>query len=506
MREDDKLTILSALDDGLLERALNRRAALMKKPNGKRRWIRYVALAASLFLIVGAALSLGRLIGGILNDPFRSNTLALGPSTPAEKLWGIGSTVSSKKGYGTLTFSGETDTTVTLILQKTTDDELHFHMDGRVKTETITHEHHTEYRYRRYIATTDPDLWVWRRTVLTDVLQITVNGMPSENGQLPREAGTYTIVVDFSRFLAMDGMMVSGFRVTGFDVMSLNGDLTVYDALSISPQGRFFDPVGKRVTEILLMRLKANTVDVYNYLETLYLASDTDDLIGVSALGRELPTEVIDGKTYFVLDTSEPNSQYGLAIYLFLHYGYDDETVSAYPRTKLSGYLNGTDEEHAFRFIYNTHTNGGSSEEWPRVYATPEDVPPNFTFVLPTVLPLKANLVNQIYCEPAENYLSLTYRTDDPYQDFSLRVSEYDYAFGDQKTEYLTKDGITYKIVTEDAGYDYPPIHILWWEYGRQYCLTVNVRQAVDPMTIIGGLDHTHAYRNKVDNHRSVGS
>ncbi len=501
MREDDKLTVLSFLDDGMLEQTLNRRAALMKKPKGKRRWIRYAVLAASLLLIVGASLSLGRLIGGILNDPFRSNTISLGPSTPALKQWGIGSTVSSKKGCGTLTFLDETDTTVTLILQKTNDDELHFHMDGRVKTETITHEHHTEYRYRRYIATTDPELWVWKRTVLTDVLQITVNGVPSESGQLPREEGTYTIVVDFSRFLAVDGMMVGDFRVTGFDIMSLNGDLTVYDALSISPQGRFCDPVEKRVTEILLMHLKANTEDVYRYLDTLYLTSDTDELIGVSALGRDLPAKVINGKTYYVLDTTEPNSQYGLEIYLFLHYAYNDKTVLSYPRTKLSGYLNGTGDEHAFRFLYNTHTNGGSSEEWPRVYATPEDVPPNFTFVLPTVLPLKATLVNQIYCEPSENYLSLTYRTDDPYQDFSLRVSDCDYAFGDQKTEYLTKDGITYKIVTEDAGYDYPPINILWWEYGRHYCLTVNVRQKIDPLTIIDGLDHTRAYRDKVDIH-----
>ncbi len=503
MRENDKLTILSALDDGLLEQTLNRRAALMEKPRGKMRWIRYVALAACLLLVLGVTLFLGRMIGGIRNDPFRSNTLALGPSTPAEKHLGIGSTVTSPKGYGTLTFFDESDTTVTLILEKATDDELHFHMEGRVKTETIEGKNNTYYRYQRYIASTDPDLWVWRCTVLTDVLHITVNDIPSENGQLPQEAGIYTIVVDFSRFLAMDGMTVGDFRITGFDVMERNGELTTYDALTFSPQERYYDRDTKRVTEMLLMHLNPHTKKAYDYLDALYLSCDSEELIGVSALGRELPTEVIDGKTYYVLDTAEPDSSYGLQTYLFLDFAYTEEAVSQRCRVKLSCYLNGVEEENAFRLIYDTNPRYAAEENFPRVYATPEDVPEVFNFVLPTVLPTRATLVNQIYCDPDSNFLSLSYRTDDPYQDFSLRVSDYDYAFGDQKTEYVTKDGIAYKIVTEDAGYDDPPIHIVWWEYKRQYSFTANVRQAVDSIAIIDGLDHTRAYRDGIDGHDS---
>ncbi len=504
MREEDKLTILSSLDDRLLEDTLNRRAVLMEKPKGKGRWLRYAALAASLLLIVGTVLSLTRLIGGILNDPFRGNTLAFGPSTPAEKQWGIGSTVSSKKGYGTLTFSDETDTTVTLILQKKTNDELHFHMEGRVKTETIAYEHHTEYRYRYYIATTDSDLWVWKRTVLSDVLYISVNGMLSENGQLPREAGTYTIVVDFSRFFAMEGMIIGDFCITGFDTMALGCDLTYFGDLTFSPQERFYDPEAGRVTDVLILHLNPHVKEVYDYLDTLYLSCDSEELLGVSALGRELSSEVIDGKSYYVLDTSETNSSYGLQTYLFLAFAYTEETVSQSRCVRLSCYLNGVADVNAFPVVYYTNPRYEREESFPRVYATPEDVPPAFTYVLPTVLPVEATLVNQIYCEPYDGgltFLHMTYRTEDPFQEIRLRVSEYDYAFGEQKTEYVMKDGIEYKIVTEDAGYDYPPIHILWWEYERQYCLTVDIRCLIDIDALIDGLDHTRAIREGIDIH-----
>ena len=213
MTKEELSLAISYIDDALISEAYE------KKTKGRSFYVKFAALAASLFLVVGLSIPLIPMLmrGGVggdagendalegENDGSGGNDYEQGP----DKIYLPGSTAEG--AIGKIEFISVTGNEMTVRYEKRSAGYTHFYLDCTVE---IGGEE------KRYVATSDAFYNYGADGydgILLDKIKIYIDGELSADGYLPLEVGEYDITLDLTELYNIQGLsledklLISGF-------------------------------------------------------------------------------------------------------------------------------------------------------------------------------------------------------------------------------------------------------------------------------------------------------
>lgn len=280
------------------------------------------------------------------------------PQAPAPRL---GHRVQGE--LGSILFTDETDTTVTLqmTLTKEATEPLYIYF----------------YDYAGVAATTEPNYKNNGTVIREGRLKVTVNGQPIE-GSLPQAVGTYEILIDFSALLKDGTPLDQRFSVTSFPelfrcleggsfstqalYMSTEGGLRLYREGLADGEGQpditdgKYDPdrYSLDVMQMILRIPLSHTPD--EFPTGLWFALDNLSPSEVYALGRPLSVQEIGGDSYYHLNLTQEALTAGQYICIYFVFPAGtlwepafDPIKEVYPIDRMTLYLNDTSPDCRYR-------------------------------------------------------------------------------------------------------------------------------------------------------------
>ena len=213
MTKEELSLAISYIDDALISEAYE------KKTKGRSFYLKFAALAASLFLVVGLSIPLIPMLmwGGVggdagendalegENDGSGGNDYEQGP----DKIYLPGSNAEGVSGK--IDYISRLGNEISLRYEKTRTGHTHLYLDCLVAADG---------EEKRYCATSDAfyDFTAdGYDGILLDKIKIYVNGDLSEDGYLPTEIGEYDITLDLTKLCVIYGielddmLLISGF-------------------------------------------------------------------------------------------------------------------------------------------------------------------------------------------------------------------------------------------------------------------------------------------------------
>ena len=454
------------LDDFLIAEADEQSAAEYFAKKRRAFFLRAAGVAACFLLCVCLCIPLlfpplqeGH--GGSEGDSF--------PESPSAPHSGVGDSFSNS--FGTITLEESTENTVTLLFDKSTDDEYYILFTGFISGQDGVRTDFYACTYPEYRG---------KGELIEGALRLTVNGGPVQ--ELPFAAGEYEIVVDFSALFAANRTVYSLFEVGNmgvFDRSSVTDNCTLPN-LSLSHFYAFSDTV------VLCLHIDHWIQNADTYVQKLYIQDKNNEIARAFAFGRELQKTRVGEEEYFLLDTSLADSNYQLDIYLTLEYAAGTFGKEEMRSVRLDAFLNGTEQGGTLRFLWQAD----NLSEPVLVLSDLQELAKYGTFLLPSQFPCEATLVNQVLFFPQSGTFSVDYKAEQTRWDgygFSVWTKTRDGVYGYENKESFSWEGTDYTVYYTDSGSEFPPVLIVYRYNSLYYQVTVDIQRAFDVEEFIKG-------------------
>lgn len=457
------LDTIGSLDESIIHEAEETAAEKYFAHKKRNHYMRLISVAACF--VICFCLCLPILLSGLANSDAPDGREG-DPSISSE---GIGGGFSNQ--CGTVTFEESTDETVTLLFEKNSNDSFYVLFTG--------YKQGADGVRSDFYACTDLS-YQGNGINCNASLKITINGESAED--LPIEAGYYKIIIDFSDLLREDFVLYPEFTVSGmgkFDRSTVSKNST-FQNLSVYDYACFANTV------VLCLQIDKWVQNADSYVQKLYFYGE--DIVGASAFGRELAKVWFEEKEYYVLDTTSPNSNYKLDIYITIEYAANTFRGTKLRSMKLDAFLNGTSRENfgSLRFLYNAE----NVSEPLLVLSDLQELTQYGEFWIPSVFPCEATLVNQVLWYPQTETFSLDYKAEEvrwPEYGISVFVTKEKGFYGEQNKESFSWEGMNYTIYYSESGSKYPPIYIAYEYKDLYYQVSVDIQREFDVKEFIKG-------------------